>query len=149
MATLQEHLNQARKINPDRLKRDLFKFIKSIETELTDIEKERISQRSEDILGNPIGFYSKKTERLSGGRKKAGEPFTGVDTGDWFKGFFIKIENERVVFGSSDPKTSEILKSEFWLSKQLFGLTDDELKEVISTQILPFFLKNSREILGI
>jgi hypothetical protein len=116
------------------------------------MEKRRLSVDSKDIFGNPIGFYSEGTEIMSGGKKKAGDPFTGIDTGDWFKGFYLQEVSGVLRFGSTDPKTNEILSDgpdNTWLSDELFGLTDKELKEVITRRLLPFFIKNVRNTLEI
>ncbi|MBP1222662.1 hypothetical protein [Flavobacterium sp. 1355] len=152
MATFQEHLARAKKLKPRKLQSDLFKYIKSLEKELVEMEKRRLSVDSKDIFGNPIGFYSEGTEIMSGGKKKAGDPFTAIDTGDWFKGFYLQEVSGVLRFGSTDPKTNEILSDgpdNTWLSDELFGLTDKELKEVITRRLLPFFIKNVRNTLEI
>ncbi len=149
MASLQKQKERAKKIQPSKLKNDLFKFVRSIEKELLDLEKTRISEKSEDIFGKPIGFYSAATDAITGGRKAKGEPFTGVDTGDFLKGFYMQEVGGNLRFGSTDKKTQIILNSEHWLSDKLFGLSDKELKEVISTRLLPFFIANSRNLLGL
>ena len=136
-------------MKPKSLEIDLFKFIRSIEKDLLDLEKKRISQDSKDIFGNPIGFYSYWTEVMTNGKKKQGQPFTGDDTGNWFKGFYMQEVSGVLRFSSRDPKNQLILNSEHWLSDELFGLTDKELKEVITSRLLPFFIKNARNILEI
>lgn len=125
----------------------MFKYIRSIEKEFLELEKKRISEKSQDIDGNPLGFYSKATELISGGKKKAGDPFTGIDTGDWFKGFYMQEVSGVLRFGSKDPKTNDILKSDNWLSDEIFGLSDDELKAVIDQKLLPFFIENVKKLM--
>lgn len=149
MATLQEQLTKAKKLQPSRLQKDFFKFIKSIEKELLDKNKDQIFNDSKDINGKPIGFYSYATEVISKGKKKKGEPFTGFDTGDFFKGFYMQEVSGVLRFGSSDSKTQTILNSENWLSHELFGLSDENLNEIIVKRLLPFFIENSRAILEI
>lgn len=149
MGTLQEQLKRAKTIQPNRLKNDLFKFVRSIEKEIIDLEKKRISEDSKDIFGKPIGFYSKATDVITEGKKEWGTPFTGIDTGDWFKGFYMQEVSGVLRFGSTDPKTNDILSSKHWLSDKLFGLRDKDLKEVIATRLLPFFIENSRKLLDI
>jgi len=134
-------------LKPKKLEIDLFKFIRSIEKDLLDIQKKRISVDSEDIFGNPIGFYSYWTEVITNGRKKQGEPFTGIETGDWMRGFYMQEVSGVLRFSSKDPKNQIILNSEHWLSDELFGLSDQELKEVITKRLLPFFIKNARNTL--
>ncbi len=149
MATLQEQLRKAKKLEPNRLKDDLFKFIRSIKKELLDKNKNQIQENSKDIFGNPIGFYSYATEVITKGKKKRSEPFTGFDTGDFFKGFYMQEVSGVIRFGSSDSKTQTILNSNNWLSDELFGLSDDDLKEVIEFRLLPFFIENIRNKLDI
>ena len=147
MATLAEKLQKAKKLTPTRLKNDLFKYIRSIEKEILDKEKKRISEESKDVFGNPIGFYSYGSELASGGKKKKGDPFTGIDTGDWFKGFYMQEANGVLRFGSTDPKSSIILNSDNWLSDELYGLSDEDLKAVISDSLLPFFIDNAKNLM--
>lgn len=149
MATLQEQLTKAKKLQAKSLQNDLFRFIKRIEKELLDRNKDQIVNESKDIFGNPIGFYSYAIEVISRGRKKKGEPFTGYETEDFFKGFYMQEVAGVLRFGSTDPKTSKILSSESWLSDELFGLSDENLKEVIEKRLLPFFIDNCRAILAI
>ena len=149
MATFQEQLTKAKKLQPSRLQDDLFKFIKSIEKELLEKNKDQIFNDSKDIFGKPIGFYSSATEVISKGKKKKGEPFTGFDTGDFLKGFYMQEVSGVLRFGSTDSKTQTILNSENWLSDELFGLSDENLKEVIEKRLLPFFVENSRNTLEI
>lgn len=149
MATLQEQLAKARKIQPKSLENDLFKFLKSIKKELLDKNKEQIREDSKDIFGKPIGFYSEATDLITGGKKKKGDPFTGFETGDFFKGFYVQEVAGVLRFGSTDPKTQIILNSDYWLSDELFGLSDEDLKEVIQKRLLPFFLQNIRNKLDI
>jgi hypothetical protein len=149
MATFQDQLKKAKKITLESQSKDLFKFIRSLEKEILDLGKKRISEDSKDIFGKPIGFYSNATELISGGRKKAGDPFDGIDTGKWMDGFFMQEVSGVLRFSSKDPKTSDILSSDHWLSDQLFGLSDEDLEEVIKTRLLPFFIENARNKLDI
>lgn len=149
MATLYQQLQKSKKLKRENIKRDLSRFIRSIEKQIVDLNKEQIETDSKDIHGNAIGFYSYATDLISGGKKKQGDPFTGVDTGNWFKGFYMQEVSGVISLGSSDPKTHDILSSEHWLSDDLFGLTDENLVKVIEENILPFIIQNSRLILNI
>ncbi len=149
MATLYQQLQKSKKLKRENIKRDLSRFIRSIEKQIVDLNKEQIEVDSKDIHGNAIGFYSYATDLISGGKKKQGDPFTGVDTGNWFKGFYMQEVSGVISLGSSDPKTHDILSSEHWLSEDLFGLTDENLDKVIEENILPFVIQNSRLILNI
>ncbi len=147
MATLIEALENAKKLN--QLRSLLITYIRKTEVNWITANKEQLFQASSDIFGNPIGYYSKATEEISGGQKREGEPFTSVDTGNFFKGFYIKVDNNKIMFGSTDSKTDEILKSKHWLSHELFGLTDENLAEIIENNILPYLQLESRKQLDI
>lgn len=145
MATLNQQLQKARKLNPSKVSKDLFRYIRSIEKYIVDLNREQIEIDSTDIYGKAIGFYSRATDLITGGRKRAGDPFTGKDTGDFLKGFYMQEVSGVLRFNSRDPKTSLILNSNAWLSDELFGLTDENLRKVIDEKLLPFFLEYIRK----
>jgi hypothetical protein len=109
----------------------------------------QLKVESKDVNEKPIGFYSYATDLITGGKKRKGDPFTGFDTGEWMDGFFMQEVSGVLRFGSKDPKTNAILGSEHWLSDDLFGLSDKDLKEVIQLRLLPFFVQNVKTILNI
>lgn len=158
MGTLQQQLEAAKKLTPKRVSNDLFDFLKSISKEIVEINKNKITNDSKDIFEKPIGYYSEATEYITKNNallgkgnkiKYAGDPFDGDDTGDWLKGWYVNISNAELRFGSTDSKTELILKSDNWLSDELFGLTDKDLRELIDNQLLPFIIRNNRKILNV
>ena len=149
MATFQQQLKKARNLNERKLSNDLFKFIKSIQAEIVKLNVDQINKDSKDIFGNPIGFYSYMTEVLTNGRKKQGEPFDGDDTGKWLKSFYLDMQGDMFRIYATDPKTHLILDSDSWLSDDLFGLSDKNLKALIKDRLTPFFIKNVRKILDV
>jgi len=149
MATFQQQLKKAKNLSERKLSKDLFVFIKSIQADIIKLNVDQINKDSKDIFGNPIGFYSYMTEVITNGRKKQGEPFDGDDTGKWLKSFYLDIQGDAFRIFAKDPKTHIILDSEYWLSDDLFGLSDKNLKALISRELKPFVLKNVRKILDI
>lgn len=147
MANLEEHLVKAKALTESQITHDLFEYIRRIEPELVHYNVSQINNESKDIFGNPIGFYSKATEVISKGRKPEGDPFTGHDTGSWLNSFYLKPTSEGFQFSAHDPKTSKILSSTHWLSKDLFGLSDANLSEAIHHYFLPFFNEYFRRVL--
>lgn len=138
-------LAAAKKLDPDIVSKQLFDFIKSVADYLVEMNKKQINEDSQDIYGDAIGFYSKATEIISKGSKKAGEPFDGDDTGDWLSKFYMTINDNIFFFGSSDPKTEDILNSDNWLSQDLFGLTEENLQLAIDTKFKPFIIDYYRK----
>ena len=149
MANFNTQLKKAKKLKTSRLSDDLFKFIRSIEKEIVKLNVDQINIESKDIFNKNIGFYSYHTEVLTNGAKKQGEPFTGKDTGDWLGSFFVEVQDNAFRLFSTDPKTHLILDSENWLSDDLFGLSDKDLKALIDTRLKPFFIQNLRKQLDI
>lgn len=149
MATFQQQLERSKTVTPEIISRELFQFIKTVSDYMVELNKKQINQDSQDIYGKAIGFYSKATELLTNGAKGAGEPFTGKDTGNWLDKFYVTVLDDVFFFGSTDPKTDDILDSPHWLSSSLFGLTDENLKEVIETKFKPFVLDSNRKKLGL
>lgn len=149
MATLYQQLQKAKTLSETNIKNDLFKFIRSIEKEILEKQKQRIFDKSKDIHGEALGFYSKATEIITKGRKKAGEPFSGYDTGDLFDKMYMQEVAGVLRFGSKSPHLADILKSDNWLSEDFLGLSDEDLKAIIETRLLPFLLKNIREKLDV
>lgn len=150
MANFNTQLEKAKKLTPEKVSREIFRFIKSIEKQILDKNKEQLYEDSQDIYGKAIGFYSQATEEITKGRKKKGEPFDAKDSGDFFAKMYIQEVSGVVRFGSKSPHYAEILKSKSWLSKDIMGLTDKNLKELIQTDILPFVITDMyRQNLGL
>lgn len=158
MATLYDQLEKAKRIDSKTISDALFDFIKSIQKKFTDLNVEQLNKNSQDIFGDPIGFYSFATESITteqvlfGQRrdiKKAGSPFTMKETGDFLKGFFIEVRGEAIYFGSKDIKTPLILDNDSLLSTDLFGLQDENLRGLIDKDLLPFVLKFIKEKLDL
>lgn len=143
MGTFQKAQNQALKLNPKRISLEVFNFIRRIEKEFAAYNKATLNQDSQDTEGNPIGFYSFATELISGGKKKAGDPFDLVETGKFLDELFAEVQGETVFFDTKDEKKDEVLKN--LLSDDIFGLQDDDLKDVIDKRIRPFLLQYFRK----
>ncbi len=90
-----------------------------------EILKLQISQwdKGEDLEGKILGYYSKATEILSGGRKKQGDKYNLLDTGAFRnETYLLTTEKSKDLvfdFDSSDSKTSELLTK---ISPNIFGL---------------------------
>lgn len=149
MGTLKEFRQRAERLNSERLITEIFRIIRSLEKEFVEKNKEQLYENRTDIFGKAIGFYSAATEDITGGEKKAGDPFNLRDTGNFYDGMYLKIENKVVSIYSTDPKTEMLLtahENEFstFLSGEIFGLTDKNLREVIEESILPLFVSAVR-----
>jgi hypothetical protein len=139
MDLFEERQREVRKtLTPERISNDLFGYIRTLERELADINRDTLNKKSQDTDGKPIGFYSFATEIITRGRKAKGQPFDLEETGDFLKSIYAKVDQESIFFDATDPKIGEILKHT--LSDDLFGLQDGDLNKVIDEKILPFFV---------
>lgn len=158
MATLKQQLQKATILNRNFVIAEMFRIIRELERVFVEKNVNQINVDSTDIYGEALGFYSRATEYITtnqallGGDKEikyAGDPYTGKDTGDWLDGYYMKLENGVLRFGSTDPKNDAIVAGEHWLTTQFFGLTDENLREVIEQSILPFFITAMRKQLDL
>lgn len=149
MANFQQQIAKAKQLQPEKVSKALFQFIRSIEKQILDKNKEQIFEKSQDIYGQAIGFYSYATEQITKGRKKVGEPFDGKESGDFFNQMYMQEVAGVIRFGSKSPHYADILKSKSWLSKDILGLTDENLNQLIKTELTPFLITHYRNTLGI
>jgi hypothetical protein len=149
MANFEQQLVKANQISENIVTNVMFDFIRGIEKEFTRLNEIQLNEKSKDIYGDAIGFYSYATEVISKGKKKKGEPFDAKDTGSFLSKLYAKVENNQIVFGSTDSKVPLIINSDNWLSKDLFGLTDEDLNKVIEIRIKPFIINYYRKSLGL
>jgi hypothetical protein len=149
MANFEQQLVKANQISENIVTNVMFDFIRGIEKEFTRLNEIQLNEKSKDIYGDAIGFYSYATEVISKGKKKKGEPFDAKDTGSFLSKLYAKVENNQIVFGSTDSKVPLIINSDNWLSKDLFGLTDEDLNKVIESKIKPFIINYYRKSLGL
>ncbi|MEM6697418.1 MAG: hypothetical protein AAF599_03410 [Bacteroidota bacterium] len=143
MATIRELQKTAKRLTSRKIQSDLFRFIRKIEKELAAYNVATLHEDSQDVFGKPLGFYSVATEIITDGRKKAGEPFNLLESGDFLDGLFAKVSRDSIFFDTKDSKKREVLDN--LLSDNIFGLQDQDLQKVIDARILPFFLKYFRK----
>jgi len=145
-------------VTPANLSKLLFGFVESIEPLLAELNRDQIFEKSVDIFGDPLGYYSRATEfittndALLGGSsriKGEGEPYDFKDKNIFLPSIFAKVSRDFINFGSSDPKLDDILSNVRLLSKSFFGLTQENKFSVIQEQIKPHMLSVAREALGI
>ncbi len=97
-----------------------------------------------DEDGQVIGFYSKLTEILSNGRKKAGDHFTLLDTGEFFDSMYINVLKDSIYIDANYTK----MEDQDWWSIDILGLTEENL-EIYAERIKNNFIIYARKVLGI
>lgn len=137
MSNFLTQYEKAIKLTPQKVRNDLFVFVRTLETYFADLNVEQLHTESKDIFGNPIGFYSKGTEVITNGRKKEGDPFDLKESGQFLNELFAEVQGDSLFFDTKDEKKPEVLEN--LLSKDIFGLSDENLQEAINEKLLPFF----------
>ena len=148
MANLQEFQTNLKKVNSyASLEIILFVEIKRFENVFINLNKSQLSE-GKSATGQLFGTYSQLTEDIAKTEnprkpKIAGEPYNFEYTGGLFDGFELLVDGTQAQFWSKDSKTP-FLETKY---KDLFGLQDDNLKEVIFKVILPAFQLQIRKVL--
>ena len=91
-----------------------------------------------------IGYYSPLTEILSGGRKKAGTPYTLFDTGDFYRSMFVNVLANEILITANDTK----MLDQDWYTKHILGLNDENLQKLIY-KVKENYIKYIRKVLAI
>ena len=109
--------------------------------------REQLFNKGVNSQNEVIGYYSKATEEISGGRKKEGEHYTLLDTSEFFDSFRILVFGSIAEIIADTMKTNPFAGTEdltVKYGKEIIGLTDESktiLKEIIS-QVTKEILRN-------
>jgi hypothetical protein len=76
---------------------------------------------------------------------KSGGRYDYKDTGDFYEGMFQGVTGEAVVVNSKDFK-NEFIKEHGY---NVFGLTEDNFKDVSENEAIPLFISKFKKALGI
>lgn len=137
-----ELLSQAlKKFNPEEV---ILTILRDIEPQLIDLNTNQLFSGVDSkgfLLKPPYADINYKDF------KQTLNPKGVVDlklTGDFYDGFFAKVDKFPLVFGSTDEKSSE-LESKY--GKDIFGLSKNSLTQIGKGTIAPEYIKELRKIL--
>ena len=158
MGTLQQQLKLSRSVTSARISSELFRFIKSIEKEIFDLNIKQIEQ-AEDAKGLPLinkdtsfsGVYSQTTEDIAAAEKpilpkRAGELYNFGYTGEFLGNFEMTLFKDHVEIFSTGEGSGE-KKAFFDGYQSLYGLAPESIKQIIETRLIPFLHNYSRQSL--
>ncbi len=116
------------RLNKFDVRKELIGILSELEQKILDLNrKDQLFEKGENNEGTVIGIYKPLTEVLSGGKKKAGQPYNLFDTGDFYKKFTFDYKNGTLDLFSTDNKLDEIfdrIEKEGRVDpKSIFGLT--------------------------
>jgi len=113
--------------------------------EIIALNQLQLYSQSVDRDGDALGGYSTiQYEELKRGLNPQLDGLVDLYlTGDFYSGFFVKVEGDQFIIGSSDSKSGEL---ENRYGKAIFGLTNESRALYIKTQ---FFTAVKNYIQGI
>lgn len=148
MGKLLEISNRLKQLTAQRLESQVLVIIKDNETVLTSMNTDQLFQ-GQDAKGKSLPDYSPTSVQVFG--KPAG-PMRLFETGDFYRGFFVKADKFPVVFESSDRKTGKIadlLASKGEDPDDIYGINKDNLKDFNRSYVLPELGKFIRNFLHV
>ena len=111
------------------------------------IQNEQLIDKGIDADGEIIGRYSKATEMISGGRKKAGDPYNLNDTGSFFRSMFINVLENSIEIDASSQTFTE-MQDQNWWRISILGMTEQSLNQYVEL-LKENYIIFTRETLGI
>ena len=98
-------------------------------------------------LGVSIMDYKQYTPRTIAIKEMKGQPTNRVtlrDEGDFEESFYLEVNNTQFEIRASDFKTEDLIKK---YGRQILGLTDENIKELIWVYIFPDLLKTAKQMI--
>ena len=124
---IEEKINALKKFESDYPK-IVIKLVSQFAAEIIDLNVDQLN-KGVNSLGQPIEpEYRPFTVRI---KKEKGQPFNRVtlkDEGDFHDSFFLVINPTSIAIYATDEKTAKLERK---YGKEIFGLTDENLQEII------------------
>lgn len=98
-------------------------------------------------LGVSIMDYKPYTTRTIAIKEMKGQPTNRVtlrDEGDFEESFYLEVNNTQFEIRASDFKTEDLIRK---YGRQILGLTDENIKELIWVYIFPDLLKTAKQMI--
>ena len=129
----------------------MFQALKKAENKVIEANKNQLL-KGENQLGDIVGVYSPYTEIYADRDgiltdKTPGSPYNFNWSGDFYDGFNLSISGDEATISSVGVGSGD--KKEFLTTSNLFGLNDENLKEIIQSEIIPFINQFARNTIGI
>jgi len=148
MGKLIEISNKLRQLTAQRLEAEVLIIIRENETTLTNMNTDQLFQ-GQDAKGKSLPDYSERSVQVFG---KPSGPMKLFDTGDFYRGFFVRADKFPVVFESSDRKSGKIadlLASRGEDPDDIYGLNKTNLADFSKSFVLPDLQKFLRDFLHV
>lgn len=123
-------------------------IIKENEAYIVDMNsEEQLYEQGVNRLGVSIADYAPYSPLTIAIKKSKGQPTNRVtlcDEGDFHASFYIEADNTRFEIKAHDEKTEWLIKK---YGRQILGLTDEHIADLIKYYILPDIKEQTKRIL--
>jgi len=122
--------------------------VKSIEETkeiLADLNVEQMS-KGQKSDGSYMPDYSPVSVEIFG---KPEGPIKLFDKGDFYRGYYVKVEGDKIIESSSDDKTDMLFKRYATKTSNIFGLNPQFRREYINQALKKAFRKNVKAETGL
>lgn len=148
MGNLFSWRDRVSQLTSDKVDDQLLTIVKANEKTITNMNTDQLWQ-GKDAKENDLPEYSNRSVEVFG--KPAG-PWRLFETGDFYRGFFVKIDKFPISIFSNGRATGNIADS--LLSKgrnpdDIYGLTKANQSDLNEAYILEDYQKTVRKVLGI
>ena len=145
-------LERVKRFNSDLTEGKIFQeVIKENESVIVDMNAEnQLFEKGVNALGVSISSYRPYSDKTVEIKKMKGQPFNRVtlrDTGDFHSAFFVRVSRENFSIDSTDWKTKKLVKKYGDQKGDIFGLTDENLTELITEYVAPEVLKIKKKMI--
>ena len=145
-------LERVKRFNSDLTEGKIFQeVIKENENVIIDMNAEnQLFEKGVNALGVSISSYRPYSDKTVEIKKMKGQPFNRVtlrDTGDFHSAFFVRVSRENFSIDSTDWKTKKLVKKYGDQKGDIFGLTDENLTELITEYVAPEVLEIAKKMI--
>jgi len=148
MATIFQFRDRVSQLSTEKIESDLLTIVKKNEETVTNMNTDQLFG-GKDAKGNDLPDYSKRSVEVFG--KRAG-PWRLFETGDFYRGFFVKVDKFPISIFSNGMKTGEIADSLLAKGRNpddIYGLNQANQSDLNKSYILGDLQKTIRDTLGI
>lgn len=145
-------LERVKRFNSDLTEGKIFQeVIKENESVIVDMNAEtQLFEKGVNALGVSISSYRPYSDKTVEIKKMKGQPYNRVtlrDTGDFHSAFFVRVSRENFSIDSTDWKTKKLVKKYGDQKGDIFGLTDENLTELITEYVAPEVLEIAKKMI--
>lgn len=148
MGNLFRFRDRLKSLTPERIEGEILNIVKKNEEVVTNMNTDQLFQ-GQDAKGNSLPDYSKRSVEVFG---KPSGPWRLFDTGDFYRGFFTKVDKFPISIFSNGRNTGQIADSLLAKGRNpddIYGLQKNNLADLNKSYVLPEIQKFNRKILGV